>query len=81
MKLQYDVNSRDRLLASLVGTELVDKHICLNQSEVSTLKKAQEICNEAQEKLEGIHGLDYLIDTENDYMQAEIALCHILEEV
>ena len=79
MKLQYDVNSRDRLLASLVGTELIEKHIQLNQSEISILKKAQEICNEAQSILESIHGLDYLIDTENDYMQAEIALRNILE--
>jgi len=76
MKLEYINNRRDRAIAAMVNVRLEEKRIILNTTERETLRKAQQICEKAQELL-----VRYYQDADliTDYSLADHALSDILE--
>ena len=79
MRLEYIANKRDRAIASMVnrGGLLDGKFIKLSQAELSLLRKAAAICEEAAER-----EIEYSKDTDliTPFGEANHALENILEE-
>ena len=80
MRLAHSASKADRAIVAMIGGELNEKQIELSKDEAQVLQSALAICTKAEALLESQYGEDWLIDTENDFMQASIALNNILEE-